>query len=613
MTNSQLIDEKPTVVRFAGDSGDGIQLLGTEFAKSSALMGAGFMTLPDYPAEIRAPTGTTFGVSAYQVRFGPGEVLTPGDLADVLVAFNPAALKTNLDNLRKGGTLIVDEATFNKRGLVKAGFEVNPLEDGFTEGYQLIAVDITKRTLEALEPYDLSRKEALRARNFWALGLIFWLFQRDPGPTERWIAKRFEKDRQLSGANTSALKAGHAYGEIAELNAFLSDVPAPQEGGEQQARMVSGTQAMAYGIAAIAALSELDVIYCSYPITPASALLHALAALPGGVQTFQAEDEIAAVCAAIGASYGGALGISASSGPGLALKTEAMGLAVAAELPLIVIDVQRAGPSTGMPTKPEQSDLHMAVLGRHGEAPCPVLAPATPADSMHIMIEAAKMAIESMTPVIVLSDAYLANAASDWEPPDVHRLPDLKSFQNNRSTSSDGVYARDEQTLARSWIRPGTPDDVFRIGGLEKDMATGNISYDPRNHEDMVRLRAEKISRIADRRPPVSLESGSENGRLLVIGWGSTYGAIKRSVTDLEKEGHEISHLHLRQLWPFPRGLKELMQGFSKVICVEMNSGQLSVLLRSQFLIDVEPVTQITGQPFHVTTLKAEFLERLGT
>ena len=611
-----LLDTRPAsggpaiVVRFAGDSGDGIQLAGHEFAKSTADARADFMTFPDYPAEIRAPQGTLFGVSAYQIQFSGDDVLTPGDEADILVAFNPAALKTNLQHLKRGGVLIVDESHFNARGLTKAAIETNPLEDGSLDGHQLIRVDIVKRTLEALKPFDIGRKQATRAKNFWALGLVYWLFGRDPKFTESFLKKKFAKDPLTADVNIAALRAGHAHGETMELTAFADPAQTAKTKSGAKDKIISGTHAMALGIAAIAALSQREVLYCSYPITPASALLHALARFQGGVSTFQAEDEIASACAAIGASYAGSIGITASSGPGLALKTEALGLALIAELPLIAIDVQRAGPSTGMPTKPEQSDLQMAIFGRHGESPVPVLAPASPADGFSIMIEAARIAVEAMTPVIVLSDAYLANAASDWVPPDVDALADI-DVPAREFNGDFQPYMRDGDTLARPWVVPGTPGLAHRLGGIEKEDGTGNISYDPDNHAEMTRLRAEKINLIAERRPPAELDSGTEDADLLVIGWGSSWGAIKQSVAELNGEGKKVAHLHLRQLWPLPRGLGELIAKFPKTVTAELNTGQLAGLLRGEYLQPIESISQVTGQPFRVVDLKTALVKRL--
>ncbi|MCG8559385.1 MAG: 2-oxoacid:acceptor oxidoreductase subunit alpha [Hyphomicrobiales bacterium] len=601
---------RPHVVRFAGDSGDGIQLVGFEFAKSTSRTQADFMTFPDFPAEIRAPAGSLFGVSAYQIQFGWDEVLTPGDDVDVLVAFNPAALKTNLNTLKRGGLLIVDEQAFDARGLKKAKLDANPLEDGTVADYRLIPIEITKRTLEALAPLELGRKQAVRAKNFWVLGLVYWLFERKLAPTEGQLKKKFAATPEVAEANVAALRAGHAYGETLEIAAFERPADAPPAANRH--RMISGTEAMARGIAAVSMLAGRDVLYCSYPITPASALLHSLARIGGGVQTFQAEDEIAAASAAIGASYAGSLGVTASSGPGLALKTEALGLAVAAELPLVVIDVQRAGPSTGMPTKPEQSDLTMAIHGRHGEAPCPVLAPATPSDCFSVMIDAAEMAVSAMTPVIVLSDAYLANAASDWEAPDVGALPDLTQSPAGIETPF-APFARNPETLARPWVPPGTSGLAHRIGGLEKQDGSGDISYDPANHEEMVRLRTEKIARIADRQPQIEIETGVETGDLLVVGWGSTYGAIKRAVRELNADGHRVGHVHIRQLWPLQRGLAEAFDRFERVLTAEMNTGQLASILRSELVRPVDCISHVTGQPFRVADLKSRLLDRLET
>ncbi len=603
--------DRPVVVRFAGDSGDGIQLAGHEFAKSTAGARAEFMTFPDYPAEIRAPAGSLFGVSAYQIKFGADDVLTPGDEADVLVAFNPAALKTNLQHLKPGGLLIADEAHFDRRGLKHAKLDSNPLEDGSLDAYQLATVDMAKRTLEAVAELGLGRKRALQAKNFWVLGLVFWLFDRDLAATEAWLEEKFANSSEVGKANLLALRAGHAYGETFELAAFRQATRPSRVKPGADTQVISGTRAMSLGIAAISALSDRDVLYCSYPITPASALLHALASFPDGVRTFQAEDEIAAVCAAIGASYAGAIGVSASSGPGLSLKTEALGLAVMAELPLIVLDIQRAGPSTGMPTKPEQSDLTMAVYGRHGEAPCPVLAPATPADCFAVVIEAARIAVEAMTPVIVLSDAYLANAAADWVAPDVDALPDLR-WHMPEIEGEYQPYARDPETLARLWVAPGTPGLAHRIGGLEKEDGSGDISYDPDNHQKMVELRAAKVARLADRTAEASLDSGPDDADLLVIGWGSTYGALKQAVQELNAEGHAVAHAHLRQLWPLPRGLAELIGRFPKTVTAELNMGQLSAILRSELLAPIDCIGQVNGLPFAVADLKAALLERLA-
>jgi 2-oxoglutarate/2-oxoacid ferredoxin oxidoreductase subunit alpha len=599
--------ERTLVVRFAGDSGDGVQLAGGQFARSAALAGADFMTLPEFPAEIRAPAGTTFGVSAYQVQFGAGEVLTPGDETDLLVAFNPAAFITNIGFLKKGGTVLVDEGAFNERAYAKAGLAGNPIENGVSAGYAVITADMAQRALEAVAAFGLGRKDSVRAKNFWALGLALWLAHHRPESTLAWIKSRFAKEPALAGANAAALSAGYAYGETMELaisGAVVMDRPAEKDG---RVSMTSGTDAMALGIAAAGALSGRPVFYCSYPITPASALLHALAKMKTGVRTFQAEDEIAAVSAAIGASYAGGLGVTASSGPGLSLKTEALGLAVAAELPLLVIDVQRAGPSTGMPTKPEQSDLRMAIFGRHGEAPLPVFAPATPADCFPIIVEAARTAIEAMTPVIVLSDAYLANAMSEWKAPDPVSL--VAFGADNAGEAIAGVFGRDPLTLARRWIAPGTRGGIHRIGGLEKDTASGHISYDPANHEAMVRLRAEKIARIADRGEGDLLQEGPDEGELAVVGWGSTFGPIRQAARGLRARGHRVTHFHLRRLWPLPKTLEPSLRRFRRIGCIEMNTGHLTAILRATYLLPVEAVTQVNGRPFCVVDIES----RLGS
>ena len=530
-------NKRPTlVVRFAGDSGDGVQLAGHQFAIATAAEGADLMTLPEFPAEIRAPTGTTFGVSAYQVQFGPGEVLTPGDEADVLVAFNPAAFITNIQFLKRGGTVVYDEGAFNERAYVKAGIADNPVDTSGTAAYRAIPIAI-RSARSRRSPSSASAARTARApRISGRSGLSLWLCGQSPDATVKWIEQRFAKEPALLGGNLAALKAGYAYGETMELS--LPEVVDLKHGHVRSARsrMTSGTDAMALGVAAAGTLAERPVFYCSYPITPASALLHSLAKLKSGVRTFQAEDEIAAACAAIGASYAGGLGVTASSGPGLALKTEALGLALTAELPLIVIDVQRAGPSTGMPTKPEQSDLEMAMFGRHGKSPLPVLAPATPGDCFDIIVDAARIAIEAMTPVIVLSDAYLANAISDWEMPSIDDLPQFEHRKAGNGVDPITAFTRDPETLGRQWVAPGTPGLIHRVGGIEKDSVTGNISYDPDNHEEMVRVRAEKIARVANRNDRAMIQEGAEEGDLLVVAWGSTYGPVRQAVRNLERD-----------------------------------------------------------------------------
>lgn len=616
VVRAMIVNEDPgprTVVRFAGDSGDGIQILGGEFAKAVALAHHDLVTLPDFPAEIRAPAGSTFGVSAFQIQFGGDGVITPGDEVDVLFAFNPAALKTNLDTLKQGGLIIVDTDAFSPRNLKRAGYGANPLEDGALTGFRLMEIGITRLTAEAVASTGVGRKQAARAKNFWSLGLSLWLFGGERTPTINWIEDKFSSMPDVVASNVAALNAGHAYGETMELDAGEVGHGADAEIHHGVFRTVTGTDAMGLGLAAVAALSGLKLTYCSYPITPASALLHFLASIRGrGVVTFQAEDEVAAITAAIGASYAGGLGVTASAGPGLSLKTEALGLAVAVELPLLVIDVQRAGPSTGMPTKPEQADLNLALYGRHGEAPLPVLAPATPSECFGIMIEAARIAMTFMTPVIVMSDAYIANAAEPWELPDADALPGIAPSFRSDPTGFE-PYVRDPDTLARPWARPGTPALAHRIGGLERADVTGNISYDPENHQRMTDLRAEKIALVAKQGLNHEIDCGVSSGDLLVIGWGSTYGAIEETIGTLRRGGLSVGHLHLRQIWPLPPNLGAILNRFGTVAVVEMNRGQLVRLIRSEFLVDARSITQTSGQPFKVATLEAALRDILRT
>ena len=597
----------PAVVRFAGDSGDGIQTLGSEFTKSSALAGHGFMTFPDFPAEIRAPAGTTFGVSAYQIQLGGDRVRTHGDTVDVLVAFNPAALKTNLKSLRPGGLLIVDADAFAKRGQEKAGYAENPLEDGSLDGYRVERIEISRLTREAAMPTGVTKKEAETARNFWALGLVHWMFAQDRAPTTAWLRSKFVKRPEIAEANIAALDAGHTYGDVTEFappTGLRSVAPAQPASGTY--RMMTGIDGMVMGLAASSALSGLRLHYCSYPITPASAILHGLAKLGGeGVATFQAEDEIAAATAAIGASFAGALGVTGTSGPGMALKAEALGLAAAAELPLLVIDVQRAGPSTGMPTKVEQADLNLALHGRHGEAPLPVFAAAGPGDSFDTVVEAARVALTYMTPVIILSDAYTANAAEPWQVPDADTLPDLKV---RRDIHPEGFhpFRRDPETLARPWAVPGMTGLAHRLGGIERSASSGHISYDPANHQEMTDLRAAKLDRVRDSLPAAEICAGTDGGRLLVVGWGSTFGALKTAVEDLAAEGHTVGHLHLRHLSPLPRGLADIFARYDRVVVAELNSGQLRGHLQSQFPdVSFSGLNRVTGQPFTVADVDA--------
>ncbi len=601
------------VVRFAGDSGDGMQLTGGRFAQVTALAGNDLATFSDFPAEIRAPAGTTFGVSAYQINFGSRVIKTSGDAPDVLVAMNPAALRVELEGLRDGGLVIVDSGSFTERSLHKAGYESNPLADGGLAKYRTLEIDVSKLTLEAVKASGLSRKEALRCRNMWTLGLVSWMYGRDRQPTIDWLNEKFAARPELAAANVAALDAGHAFGETAELaEAGHGYTVEPAHLTPGLYRTVTGGEALAWGLVIGAHMAGLKLVFSSYPITPASQLLHTLANLRQfGVVTFQAEDEIAAICASIGASYAGSLGVTSTSGPGLALKTEAMGLAVSAELPLVVVDSQRAGPSTGMPTKTEQSDLHQAVFGRSSDSPLVVVSARSPSDCFDTAVEAVRIAIKYMTPVIVLSDTYIANAAEPWMIPDVDGLP---RFPVKHRTEPAGFhpYLRDAATLARPWAVPGTPGLEHRIGGLEKDFASGDISYDPANHQRMTEARAAKIAGVADDIPPQGVEDGPQHGRLAVVGWGSTYGPISRAVGNLRDEGRDVSHIHIRHIWPLPKNLGDLLAGFEHVLVPEMNTGQLTTLLRSAYLAPVEGLNKVSGQPFRIAEIEAAIRTRLG-
>ena len=592
------------VIRFAGDSGDGMQLTGGRFTETAALAGNDLTTFPDFPAEIRAPVGTTYGVSAFQINFGSRNVMTSGDVPDVLVCMNPAALKVNVGDLREGGQIIVDTGTFTDKNLQKAGYDANPLDDDSLSRYRIMAIDISKLTLESVKECGVSKKEGLRAKNLWTLGLIYWLYDRDIAVTVKWLDTKFKKLPNIAAANIACLKAGHAFGETAELpdGALVYEIkPATFQPGLY--RTVTGTEALAWGLVAGAKLAGLKLVFSSYPITPASSVLHVLARLKAyDVVTFQAEDEIAAAGAAIGASYAGALGVTSSSGPGVALKTEALGLAITAELPLILLNSQRAGPSTGLPTKTEQSDLYLAVYGRNADAPLVVLAARSSADAFDVAIEAVRLATRYMTPVVVLSDTFIANAAEPW------RLPDVGAFEPfpvEFRTEVDGFqpYERDPETLARPWVRPGTPGLEHRIGGLEKDYATGNVSYDPENHQRMTNVRHEKIARIADDIPEQTVDQGPAQGPLAVVGWGSTHGPISQAVERSREEGLSVSHIHLRHLSPLPRNLGDLLAGFEKVLVPEMNMGQLTTMLRSRYLVPAIGVPKVTGKPFKIVEI----------
>lgn len=590
------------VVRFAGDSGDGMQLAGTQFTRTSALEGNDLATLPDFPAEIRAPAGTPEGVSAFQIQLADHEIFTPGDEADALVALNPAALVVNLRSVRDHGIVIVNTDKFTKIDLGKARLESNPLEDGTLSGYRVIEAPISSLTMDAVTPFGLNRKQSDRCKNFFALGVVYWLYGRPLEATEAWIRRKFKAP--YVDANLAALHAGHAFAETSELFQAQYTVPKASLPAATY-RNITGNQGLALGLAAAAVKSGRTVFYGSYPITPASDILHSLAPYKNfGVATFQAEDEIAAVCAAIGASYGGAIGTTGTSGPGLALKAEAIGLAVMAELPLVIINVQRAGPSTGLPTKTEQADLMQAMFGRNGEAPLAILAPCRPSDTFQVALEAVRLSLKYRTPVMVLSDGYIANGAEPWKVPDVGSIPSIQ-VPNATPDMAEGFqpYMRDPDTLARPWAIPGTPGLEHRIGGLEKQDLTGNVSYDPANHEKMCRLRAEKVLRMQQDIPPTDVHGTSDG--VIVVGWGSTFGAIRTVVDAQLAEGRRVAHVHLRHLNPFPADLEGILRRYDKVLVPELNLGQLSRLIRSEFLIDAIPVSKIQGQPFKTTELKA--------
>ena len=591
------------VVRFAGDSGDGMQVTGTQFTAATALAGNDLATFPDYPAEIRAPAGTTYGVSGFQINFAATDVFTPGDAPDVLVAMNPAALKTNVKDLKRGGLLIVNTGAFTQQNLKKAGYENNPLETDVVDGYNLLAIDITKNTLSAVKEMGISTKEANRCKNFWTLGLMFWIYGRELESTIQWIESKFGKEPLVAQANVLALKGGWAYGETAEISHYRYEVPAaPVAKGTY--RNIGGNQATALGIAAAAQLSGVEVVFGAYPITPASDILHDLSRFKAyGVTTVQMEDEIAAICVSIGAAYSGKLGITASSGPGIALKTEAMGLAIATELPLVIINVQRGGPSTGLPTKTEQADLLQAVYGRNGEAPLAVFAAASPGDCFYMTLEAVRLAVKYMTPVMLLTDGYLANGAEPWRVPNVADLPKIDvTFRTD--PAGFHPFLRDPATLARPWAVPGTPGLLHRIGGIERDYNSGNISYDPDNHEKMSKTRAAKIAGMVRDVPDQKIEVGTDSGKLLVLGWGSTYGAIREAVQRSRDRGLDVSHAQVRYLNPFPKNLGDLLKRFERVLVPEMNLGQLVKILRSEYLVPAESFTKIKGMPFKIDEIE---------
>lgn len=605
----ELLHLKEVTIRFAGDSGDGMQLTGTQFSDTTAWVGNDLNTLPDYPAEIRAPAGTIYGVSGFQLHFSSEDIHTPGDQPDVLVAMNPAALKKNLPELKKGGMIIINSDSFDAKNLKLAHYDSNPLEDGSLDGYQVYQVPISSLTANALEGVKLSPKEVSRSKNFFALGLMYWLFDRPIDNTIKWIHQKFAKNPEYIEGNEKALRAGYNFGEMTELfTARYTVEPAKLPKGTY--RSIAGNEATALGFLAASVKSGLPLFLGSYPITPASEIIQYLSTYKSfGVKTFQAEDEIAGITTAIGAAFAGNLAITSTSGPGLALKTEALGLAVMTELPLVVIDVQRGGPSTGLPTKTEQADLLQAVCGRNGEAPVAVVAACTPSDCFNMAIEASRIAIKYMTPVILLTDGYIANGSEPWRIPHVNELPEIPvKFR----TEKEGFYPylRDEN-LARPWAIPGTPQLEHRIGGLEKSDVYGNVSYDPDNHHKMVTLRAKKIKNIENDIPLLEVE-GESSGDLLVVGWGGTYGTIKEAVKKARSQGYKVSQAHFRYLNPFPKNTEQVLKSFKNVLIPEINLGQLARLIKSEFLIDVQQFNVVRGLPLRVADIVEQIIKILG-
>ncbi|MGE3621802.1 MAG: 2-oxoacid:acceptor oxidoreductase subunit alpha [Acidimicrobiia bacterium] len=605
------------IIRFAGDSGDGMQLTGDRFTSASALFGNDLATLPDFPAEIRAPAGTLAGVSAFQVHISDHEITTPGDAPDVLVAMNPAALRSELPRLQPGGTVIVNVDTFEERNLAKAGYATNPLEDGTLDGYTRYDVPMTSLTRGAVEPLGVKPRDAERSKNFFALGLVSWMYTRPVEGTIAWIEQRFGAKPTVAAANVAAFKAGHAFGETAELFDHAFEVrPAALAPGTYT--NINGNTALAWGLIAAGQLAGLPIFLGSYPITPASDILHELSKHKNfGIRTLQAEDEIAGIGSAIGAAYGGHLAVTTTSGPGVALKAEAMGLAVSLELPLLVIDIQRGGPSTGLPTKTEAADLLMAMYGRHGESPVPIVAARSPAHCFEAAIEAARIALTYRTPVVLLSDGYLANGSEPWRLPDLDTLPpiEVEFATGPNHVDADGnesfwPYVRDPATLARAWALPGTSGLMHRIGGIEKEDGSGNISYDPANHERMVHIRAEKVARVDV--PPVEVRGDVEDAELLVLGWGSTWGAIDGGVDRVRRKGRRVAHAHLTHLNPFPPDLGDVLRRYPRVVVPEMNLGQLARLVRAEFLVDARSVTKVKGVPFTAGEIEHAVLDALG-
>jgi 2-oxoglutarate/2-oxoacid ferredoxin oxidoreductase subunit alpha len=607
------VEEKERVViRFAGDSGDGMQLTGDRFTSATAVLGNDLATLPDFPAEIRAPAGTVHGVSAFQIQFASTDITTPGDHADVLVAMNPAALKADLDKVIKGGTLIINEDAFTPRNIEKAGFTSDPVTDGSLDGYQVFKVPMTSITVRATEDIGIGKKESERAKNMFALGLLSWMYGRPAETTLNWLERKFGTKQEIFDANVAAFKAGFNFGETTELFAQSYTVKAaPADPGVY--RNIAGATALAWGLVAAADRSGLPLFYASYPITPASELLHELSRHKNfGVITLQAEDEIAAANVALGASFAGHLAVTGTSGPGMDLKAETIGLAVIMELPMVIVDVQRGGPSTGLPTKTEQSDLLLAMFGRHGESPIPIIAPSSPSDCFDAAIEAARIAVTYRTPVILLSDTFLSNSSEPWRIPDVETLPIIEPKFATAPSNGDGFlpYERDEK-LARPWATPGTPGLVHRIGGLEREDRTGNISYDPQNHEHMTHLRAEKVAGIAADIPLVDVEDPDGDAELLILGWGSSLGTVRAAARRVRADGRKVATAHLRHLNPFPSNIEEVVTAYRKVLIPEMNSGQLSLLIRARFLVDAISFTKVQGIPIFADDLEQEVLRVL--
>jgi 2-oxoglutarate/2-oxoacid ferredoxin oxidoreductase subunit alpha len=598
------------VIRFAGDSGDGMQLTGDRFTSETASFGNDLSTLPNFPAEIRAPAGTLPGVSSFQLHFADHDIMTPGDAPDVLVAMNPAALRANQSDLPAGATVIVNTDEFTTRAIAKAGYGANPLEDGSLEAYQVQAVPLTSTTVRALAEFDISKKDAERAKNMFALGLLSWMYNRTTESTLRFLQEKFARKPEIAAANVAAFRAGYNYGDTTEAFAVSYEVaPAPLPPGRY--RNITGNPALAYGLVAASQRSGLPLFLGAYPITPASDILHELAKHKRfGVRTFQAEDEIAGIGAALGAAFGGALGVTTSSGPGIALKSETIGLAVSLELPLVICDIQRGGPSTGLPTKTEQSDLLQALFGRNGEAPVPVVAAKSPSDCFYTALEAVRIALTYRTPVFLLSDGYLANGSEPWQVPSVDDLPDLRVDFAREPNGPDGEflpYLRDPETLARPWAIPGTPGLEHRIGGIEKADRTGSISYDPDNHDFMVRTRQAKVDGIARSLPPLEVDDPTGDAKVLVVGWGSTYGPIGAACRRVRRAGLAVAQVHLRHLNPLPSDLGEILQRYERVILPEMNLGQLAMLLRARYLVDVIGYNQVRGLPFRAAELAEVF------